>query len=110
MHPFAPEHFEANWTTVKLFRKSIHTLTVRTSTDVDYITVDGEKVTTFYYSVALEGWGWNRKLVKYKVFTVSLDDDAELGDYEVIAYNADGEASEPHIATLTGKVGVGKFN
>lgn len=110
MHPFAPEHFEANWTTVKLFRKSIHTLTVRTSTDVDYITVDGEKVTTFYYSVALEGWGWNRKFVKYKVFTVSLDDDAELGDYEVIAYNADGEASEPHIATLTGKVGVGKFN
>lgn len=110
MHPFAPEHFEANWTTVKLFRKSIHTLTVRTSTDVDYITVDGEKVTTFYYSVALEGWGWNRKFVKYKVFTVSLDDDAELGDYDVIAYNADGEASEPHIATLTGKVGVGKFN
>lgn len=110
MHPFAPGHFEANWTTVKLFRKSIHTLTVRTSTDVDYITVDGEKVTTFYYSVALEGWGWNRKFVKYKVFTVSLDDDAELGDYEVIAYNADGEASEPHIATLTGKVGVGKFN
>ena len=110
MHPFAPEHFEANWTTVKLFRKSIHTLTVRTSTDVDYITVDGEKVTTFYYSVALEGWGWNRKFVKYKVFTVSLDDDVELGDYEVIAYNADGEASEPHIATLTGKVGVGKFN
>lgn len=110
MHPFAPEHFEANWTTVKLFRKSIHTLTVRTSTDVDYITVDVEKVTTFYYSVALEGWGWNRKFVKYKVFTVSLDDDVELGDYEVIAYNADGEASEPHIATLTGKVGVGKFN
>ncbi len=107
---FTPERFEASWTTVTLFRNSVHALVVRTSTDVDHITVDGKEITTFYYAAAFEGWGRNRKLVKYKVFTLFLGNDANIGDYEVVAFDADGVASEAHIATLTGKTGVGKFN
>ena len=74
------------------------------------IIVDGKEITTFYYAAAFEGWGRNRKLVKYKVFTLFLGNDANIGDYEVVAFDADGVASEAHIATLTGKTGVGKFN
>lgn len=107
---FTPERFEASWTTVTLFRNSVHALVVRTSTDVDHITVDGKEITTFYYAAAFEGWGRNRKLVKYKVFTLFLGNDASTGDYEVVAFDAEGVASEAHIATLTGKPGVGKFN
>lgn len=107
---FTPERFEASWTTVTLFRNSVHALVVRTSTDVDHITVDGKEITTFYYAAAFEGWGRNRKLVKYKVFTLFLGNDASTGDYEVVAFDAEGVASEVHIATLTGKTGVGKFN
>lgn len=107
---FTPELIEASWTTVKLFRRSVHTLTVRTSADVDHITVDGKEITDFYYSVTLVGSGWNRKLVKCKMFTVSYGNDARLGDYDIVAFNAEGVASEPHKSTLTGKPGVGKFN
>ena len=107
---FTPERFEASWSTVTLFRNSVHALMVRTSTDVDHITVDGKEITNFYYAAAFEGWGRNRKLVKYKVFTLFLGNDANIGDYEVVAFDADGVASEAHIATLTGKTGVGKFN
>lgn len=107
---FTPERFEASWTTVTLFRNSVHALVVRTSTDVDHITVDGKEITTFYYAAAFEGWGRNRKLVKYKVFTLFLGNDASTGDYEVVAFDAEGVASEARIATLTGKPGVGKFN
>lgn len=107
---FTPERFEASWSTVTLFRNSVHALVVRTSTDVDHITVDGKEITNFYYAAAFEGWGRNRKLVKYKVFTLFLGNDATIGDYEVVAFDADGVASEAHIATLTGKTGVGKFN
>lgn len=107
---FTPELIEASWTTVKLFRRSVHTLTVRTSADVDHITVDGKEITDFYYSVTLVGSGWNRKLVKCKMFTVTYGNDARLGDYDIVAFNAEGVASEPHKSTLTGKPGVGKFN
>ena len=107
---FTPERVVASWTTVTLFCNSVHALVVRTSTDVDHITVDGKEITTFYYAAAFEGWGRNRKLVKYKVFTLFLGNDASTGDYEVVAFDAEGVASEAHIATLTGKPGVGKFN
>ena len=107
---FTPERFEASWTTVTLFRNSVHALVVRTSTDVDHITVDGKEITTFYYAAAFEGWGRSRKLVKYKVFTLFLGNDASTGDYEVVAFDAEGVASEARIATLTGKPDVGKFN
>lgn len=107
---FEPETFETSWTTIKFFSFSSHTLSVRTSADVEYITVGESEVHDFIYTYKLEGSGWNRKLVKYKLFTLTLGGDAELGDYSVVAYNAEGNASAPKAATLTGNVGVGKFN
>ena len=107
---FEPETFETSWTTIKFFSFSSHTLSVRTSADVEYITVGESEVHDFIYTYKFEGSGWNRKLVKYKLFTLTLGGDAELGDYSVVAYNAEGNASAPKAATLTGNVGVGKFN
>lgn len=107
---FMPEMLDADWSTIKLFRRSIHTLTVRTSDDVDHITVDGKVITNYYYSVTFVGSGWNRRIVKCRVFTLKLGDDARIGDYDIVAFNADGVASEAHTATLTGKTGRGLFN
>ncbi len=107
---FEPATLEAEWTTFKFFSYSTHTLTVRTSDDVEYITVGDREIRDFYYTVKLEGSGWNRKLVKYKVFTRVLGNDAELGDYTITAYNADGNASAPKTATLSGETWFDKFN
>lgn len=107
---FEPETFETSWTTIKFFSFSSHTLSVRTSDDVEYITVGEREVHDYIYTYKFEGSGWNRKLVKYKLFTLTLGGDAELGDHSVVAYNAEGNASAPKTATLTGNVGVGKFN
>lgn len=107
---FEPETLEASWTTIKFFSFASHTLSVSTSADVEYITVGERELHDFIYTYKFEGSGWNRKLVKYKLFTLTLGSEAELGDYSVVAYNAEGSASAPITATLTGKVGVGKFN
>ena len=107
---FEPATLEAEWTTFKLFSYSTHTLTVRTSDDVEYITVGDREIRDFYYTLKLEGSGWNRKLVKYKVFTLVLGNDAELGDYTITAYNAAGNASAPKTAALSGETWFDKFN
>lgn len=107
---FEPETLEASWTTIKFFSFASHTLSVSTSADVEYITVGECELHNFIYTYKFEGSGWNRKLVKYKLFTLTLGSEAELGDYSVVAYNAEGSASAPITATLTGNVGVGKFN
>ena len=99
---FAPERFEASWnrSTVKVGQKA--TLTVKTSTDVDVITVDGVAVTNYRTRTQRTGWGWNATKVTYREFTYTIT-AAEAGtlDYSVVAVNADGVSSEPITAALT---------
>lgn len=99
---FEPERFEASWnrSTVKVGQKA--TLTVKTSTDVDAITVDGVIVTNYRTRTQRTGWGWNATKVTYREFTYTIT-AAEAGtlDYSVAAVNADGVSSEPITAMLT---------
>lgn len=99
---FAPERFEASWnrSTVKVGQRA--TLTVKTSTDVDVITVDGVTVTNYRTRTQRTGWGWNATKVTYREFTYTIT-AAEAGtlDYSVVAVNADGVSSEPITAALT---------
>ncbi len=99
---FTPERFEASWnrSTVKVGQKA--TLTVKTSTDVDAITVDGVIVTNYRTRTQRTGWGWNATKVTYREFTYTIT-AAEAGtlDYSVVAVNADGVSSEPISAMLT---------
>lgn len=99
---FAPERFEASWSrsTVKVGQKA--TLTVKTSEDVEAITVDGVTIDTYRTRTQRTGWGWNAKRVTYREFTYTIT-AAEAGtlDCSVVAVNADGVSSEPITAALT---------
>lgn len=92
---FEPERFEVSWnrSTVKVGQKA--TLTVKTSEDVDAITVDGETVTNYRTRTQRTGWGWNAKKVTYREFTYTVT-AAEAGtlNYSVVATDADGVNSE----------------
>lgn len=99
---FEPERFEASWnrSTVKVGQKA--TLTVKTSTDVDAITVDGVTVTNYRTRTQRTGWGWNATKVTYREFTYTVT-AAEAGtlNVSVAAVNAEGTVSEPITAALT---------
>ena len=98
---FEPSHFEADWNrSVRAGRKA--TLTVKTSEDVDAITVDGQTITTYRTRTERTGWGWWSPRVTYRVFTYTTTAQA-TADYEVCALNSSGVASEPITATLTVK-------
>ena len=99
---FAPERFEASWnrSTAKVGQRA--TLTVKTSTDVDVITVDGVTVTNYRTRTQRTGWGWNATKVTYREFTYTITaTEAGTLDYSVVAVNADGVSSEPITAALT---------
>ena len=98
---FEPSHFEADWNrSVRAGQKA--TLTVKTSEDVDAITVDGQTITTYRTRTERTGWGWWSPRVTYRVFTYTTTAQA-TADYEVCALNSDSVASEPITATLTVK-------
>ena len=98
---FEPSHFEADWNrSVRAGQKA--TLTVKTSEDVDAITVDGQTITTYRTRTERTGWGWWSPRVTYRVFTYTTTAQA-TADYEVCALNSGGVASEPITATLTVK-------
>ncbi len=98
---FEPSHFEADWNrSVRAGQKA--TLTVKTSEDVDAITVDGQTITTYRTRIERTGWGWWSPRVTYRVFTYTTTAQA-TADYEVCALNSSGVASEPITATLTVK-------
>ena len=92
---FEPDRFEVRWnrSTVKVGQKA--TLTVKTSEDVEAITVDGETVTSYRTRTQRTGWGWNAKKVTYREFTYTVT-AAEAGtlNYSVVATDADGVNSE----------------
>lgn len=97
---FEPSRFEAAWSSnnVKAGRRAY--LTVKTSTDVNAITVNGETVTTYITRTERKGWGWNATRVTYREFIWSVTAE-ETADYTVAAVNSEGLASEPVTVTLT---------
>lgn len=99
---FSPETFEADWgRAVRAGKRA--TLTVKTSADVESITVDGQSITDYTTRTQRTGWGWWSPKVTYHVFTYTITAPAQTTDYAVCAVNAEGTASEPITATLTVK-------
>lgn len=97
---FSPETFEADWSRAVRAGKRA-TLTVKTSADVESITVDGQSITSYTTRTQRTGWGWWSPKVTYRVFTYTTTAPAQTTDYAVCAVNAKGTASEPITATLT---------
>lgn len=99
---FQPETFQADWgRAVRAGKRA--TLTVKTSADVESITVDGQPITSYTTRTERTGWGWWSPKVTYHVFTYTTTAPAQTTDYAVCAVNAEGTASEPITATLTVK-------
>lgn len=99
---FSPETFEADWgRAVRAGKRA--TLTVKTSADVESITVNGQSITSYTTRTQRTGWGWWSPKVTYHVFTYTITAPAQTTDYAVCAVNAEGTASEAVTATLTVK-------
>ena len=95
---FEPNHFVATWSkNVRAGERAV--LTVKTSEDVESITVNGVPVTTYKTRTERTGWGRNALRVTYREFTYMIS-DAQNADYTVIAVNAEGTSSAPQIASL----------
>lgn len=97
--PFQPERFEASWGHA-VRKGDTATLTVKTSEDVDSITVDGQTITAYATKTERTGWGWWAKTVTYREFTYQVPAE-ETTDYTICAVNSDGVSSDPITATLT---------
>lgn len=97
--PFQPDRFEASWG--RAVRKgNTATLTVKTSEDVDSITVDDQAITTHDTKTERTGWCWWAKTVTYREFTYQVAAE-ETTDYTICAVNSAGVSSDPITATLT---------
>ncbi len=98
---FEPERFEASWSrNVMQGRKS--TLTVKTSEDVEAITVDGQTIRSYRTRTERMGFGRRAKRITYREFTYSMVAQ-ESADFSVTAINAEGTESEAITARLTVK-------
>ena len=100
VQPFTPERFEASWNRSSVRSGEKATLTVKTSEDVEAITVDGVTIDTYRTRTQRTGWGWNAKKVTYREFTYTIT-ASETADHEIVAVNAEGTASEAIHAVLT---------
>lgn len=98
---FEPERFEASWSrNVMQGRKA--TLTVKTSEDVEAITVDGQTIRNYRTRTERVGFGRRAKRITYREFTYSMVAQ-ESADFSVTAINAEGTESEAITARLTVK-------
>ena len=98
---FEPERFEASWTkNVMQGRKA--TLTVKTSEDVEAITVDGQTIRSHRTRTERVGFGRRAKRITYREFIYSMVAQ-ESADFSVTAINAEGTESEAITARLTVK-------
>ena len=96
---FEPERFEASWSrNVMQGRKA--TLTVKTSEDVEAITVDGQTIRSYRTRTERVGFGRRAKRITYREFTYSMVAQ-ESADFSVTAINAEGTESEAITARLT---------
>lgn len=98
---FEPERFEASWSrNVMQGRKA--TLTVKTSEDVEAITVDGQTIRSYRTRTERVGFGRRAKRITYREFTYSMVAQ-ESADFSVTSINAEGIESEAITARLTVK-------
>lgn len=97
--PFQPDRFKASWGHA-VRKGDTATLTVKTSEDVDSITVDGQTITAYAPKTERTGWGWWAKTVTYREFTYQVAAE-ETTDYTICAVNSAGVSSDPITATLT---------
>lgn len=100
---FKPEHFDWEWS--KNVRKGGRAiLTVKASTDVDYIVVGDVTYEKYITRTERIGWGRNVQRVTYREFVyMTTINDSGLVEIPVKAVNADGVESEPVATTLNVK-------
>ena len=98
---FEPERFEASWNKNVMQGKKA-TLTVKTSEDVEAITVDGQTIRSYRTRTERMGFGRRAKRITYREFTYSMVAQ-ESADFSVTAINAEGTESEAITARLTVK-------
>ncbi len=88
---FTPDTFTAKTTATKVIRNKVVTLKVTVSSDVAYVTINGVKYTRTGFQSA-----FNKNRTILVVNTVPKD---ETKTYEIVAYNANGVASETKTVT-----------
>lgn len=103
VEPFKPEHFEAKWSS-NVRKGSRAVLTVKASTDVDAIVVNGVTVTQFKTRTERIGYGWNAKRVTYREFSYMMTAN-EVGTIiiPVVAVSNELGSSAAYDSTLTVK-------
>ena len=100
---FDPKRFECEWS--KNVRKDGRAiLTVKASTDVDAIIVDGVTYTKYFTRTERVGRGWNAQRVTYRefVYMMTVNESGTLTVPVVAVSNEQGESS-PYETTLTVK-------
>lgn len=100
---FEPERFETSWSR-NVRKGSRAVLTVKASTDVDAIAVNGVTVTQFKTRTERIGYGWNAKRVTYREFSYMMT-ASEVGtiNIPVVAVSNDLGSSAAYDSTLTVK-------
>ena len=99
VEPFNPDRFDASWSR-NVRKGETAKLTVKTSEDVEAITVNGETIDSFTERHERSGWGWWAKTVTFREFTYT-DTATVTKDYTVCAVNGKGVSSDAITATLT---------
>ena len=100
---FDPSRFDCEWS--KNVRKGGRAiLTVKASTDVDYIVVDDAKYDKFITRTERIGWGRNAQRMTYREFIYMMPAN-ESGDFEILVSAGSNElgVSEPVETTLNVK-------
>lgn len=100
---FEPEHFETSWSSnVRKGGRAV--LTVKASTDVDAIIVDGVTYTKYFTRTERVGRSWNAQRVTYRefVYMMTVNESGTLTVPVVAVSNEQGE-SNPYETTLTVK-------
>lgn len=100
---FEPSRFDCEWS--KNVRKGGRAiLTVKASTDVDYIVVDDAKYDKFITRTERIGWGRNAQRMTYREFIYMMPAN-ESGDFEILVSAGSNElgVSEPVETTLNVK-------
>lgn len=100
---FKPERFETSWSSnVRKGGRAV--LTVKASTDVDAIIVDGVTYTKYFTRTERVGRSWNAQRVTYRefVYMMTVNESGTLTVPVVAVSNEQGESS-PYETTLTVK-------
>lgn len=100
---FEPKRFDCEWS--KNVRKGGRAiLTVKASTDVESILINGEAYDKYVTRTERIGWGRNAQRVTYREFVYMITaDEAGTFNYDVAAVNVEGVQSAARNVTLTVK-------